>query len=91
METIAEFHALAAFLPVKEPRNPLSERLGGPQSWSERGCIEKKHPFPLSCCELNPDHPTRSPGAVLTKLPTPGVQWPELLHVVTNFDEQIHC
>jgi len=19
------------------------------------------------------------------------VQWPELLHVVTNFDEQIHC
>jgi hypothetical protein len=47
MEVSGQLHAPAFLLPGKEPLYPLDRRLGGPQSRSGRGGVEKSsQPMP---------------------------------------------
>jgi len=42
MEVSGQLHAPAALTPGNNSRNKFDRRLGGTQSWSERGDVDKK-------------------------------------------------
>jgi hypothetical protein len=62
MEVSGQLHAPAALPPGKSPWYPLDRRLGGPQSRSGRGGLEKNTQLPPGIEPQNPDRPARSPA-----------------------------
>jgi len=54
-------HAPAALPQEKSPWYPLDRRLGGPQSRSGRGGLEKNSQPPPGIEPQNPDRPARTP------------------------------
>ena len=65
MEVGGQRHSLAALLPGKEPRHPLSRKLGGPQSWSRLFMGREKCSTPVGKISL--DRPTHNLHANLLR------------------------
>jgi hypothetical protein len=62
MDVSGELHAPAALPQGKNPWYPLDRRLGGPQSRSGRGGLEKNSQPPPGIEAQNSDRPARSPA-----------------------------
>jgi hypothetical protein len=73
---VVSFTPWMLYLGGKSPRYPFDRRLGGLQSWSERGG-EEKNPYP--CRQSNPGRLTYSVVTILTELLSWNIPWPQLL------------